>query len=127
MDHWCEVGAVPALAGKYGRAAQDPACACTWWFGGGGSLQTGQAIALFSRSECGGIFPNPSLRFGFGITARGEPRSRRRISSVKVKGLVMTSDVSMDIQPAKPRVLIFSLRNIFGKAFLGVLTMSSKT
>ena len=44
------------------------------------------------------------------------PMSRRRISSVKVKGLVMTSDVSMDIQPAKPRVLIFSLRNIFGKA-----------
>jgi hypothetical protein len=105
-----------ALAGKYGRAAQDPVCACTWWFGGGGSLQTGQAIALFSRSGCGRNLSHPSLRFGFGITARGEPMSPRRISSVKVTGLVMTSDVSMDIQPAKPRVLIFSLRNIFGKA-----------
>src|ERR1700730_1487992 len=28
----------------------------------------------------------------------------------------MTSDVSMNTKPAKPRVLIFSLRNIFGKA-----------
>ena len=105
-----------ALAGKYGRAAQDPACACTWWFGGGGSLQTGQAIPLFSRSESGRNLSNPSLQFGFGITARGGPMSPRRTSSVKVKGLVMTSEVSMDTQPGKPRVLIFSLRNIFGKA-----------
>src|SRR6476660_6957182 len=28
----------------------------------------------------------------------------------------MTSQVSMDTEPGKPRVLIFSLRNIFGKA-----------
>jgi Glycosyl transferases group 1 len=28
----------------------------------------------------------------------------------------MTTDVSMDTKPAKPRVVIFSLRNIFGKA-----------
>src|SRR5260370_23157780 len=27
----------------------------------------------------------------------------------------MTSEVSIDTQPSKPRVLIFSLRNIFGK------------
>jgi len=31
-------------------------------------------------------------------------------------GLVGTSEVPMDTQPGKPRVLIFSLRNIFGKA-----------
>jgi hypothetical protein len=32
----------------------------------------------------------------------------------EVNGLVRTSEVSMDTQPDKPRVLIFSLRNIFG-------------
>src|SRR5215475_10922732 len=41
---------------------------------------------------------------------------RKDIFGSQVNGLLKTSEVSMDAQPDKPRVLIFSLRNIFGKA-----------
>jgi hypothetical protein len=42
------------------------------------------------------------------------PQTDLRFKSERV--LVMTSEVSIDTQPGKPRVLVFSLRNIFGKA-----------